>query len=431
MKKLTLKIFALILAISFVIPSVYISAPPQKVYAVDVPAPTVGDLAATGVTVAACSLGGWVQGLLSSVLPWLAPPKTAGDVTLNTGFNALTAGPSPVPPHLAPTPVVVEGFAGAGAIAGTTVHVPVSDVWLQQQNFQLSQQLAMIQRNTQAVSESSVTSTVHQGNLTFKECVLDPLVFMFKEIIIDAVTDSIVAWIEGGFYGAPSFVEDPGKFFTDVADESVSAFLYESGLDTLLCEPFRLDLILDLSWDFYMPDMDPKYGRLSCSLDEIFPGVDVAIGIDTNGNTIYAKGYESNEAYDQITRKGNIDFPGGGFPAVMGMLRDSNNEIGAKFEAQSSASQFSSMQVSRESTLLQYGKGWFSPRCKTPGKPDTEPDSVCTPGEWVSEQVNDWSGGQLAQLELADEFAEILNALLKLMVETILSEGNTLLTYRR
>jgi hypothetical protein len=53
--------------------------------------------------------------------------------------------------------------------------------------------------------------------------------------------------------------------------------------------------------------------------------------------------------------------------------------------------------------------------------------TVCTPGQFVAEQVNDWSGGQLAELELADEFAEILNALANYLIKQVLSEGNNLL----
>ncbi len=378
--------------------------------------------AVTGM--AACYLGGYISSFLSSFFPWLSSPVNAATVAVLdiplTAF-AVTIG------------VGAAAAAPVSAALAATLNVPVTDVVGTTYLGIQAEQNAAVAANTLTTAQSTTQTAAESSNNTFKECTLDSLVRMFGQMIIDAVTDSIVAWIKGGFYGLPSFVEDPGRFFMDVAEYSVSAFLYESGLNSILCEPFRLDVILGISWDFYMNDLDPTYGQLSCSLDEFFPGIDINIDLNNDGRVDpgeTVKGYSGNQAYSAMVEDGNIDFPGGGFPGVAGLLRNENNAIGSQLQAQDATGKFVGQQVGRESQLLSYGKGWFSPRCNADNNEKT-PDTVCTPGEYVAEQVNDWSGSQLSQLELADEFAEIVNALLQLLVETILSEGNSLLQSNR
>lgn len=373
------------------------------------------------VGMAACYLGGYISSFLKSFFPWLSSPFVAAEVTFID------------------IPMTEASTVGAGLAASAALALqPVEFLLSVPVNTRIGNVLdasnmvsnAAIAQNTLSTAQSTTQTAAEASNNTFKECTLDGLVRMFAQMVIDAVTDSIVAWIKGGFYGAPSFVEDPGQFFMDVASYSVSAFLYKSGLDEILCEPFRLDVILGISWDFYMPDLDPLYGQLSCSLDEFFPGIDINVGLNADGSARTMRGYSGDEAYSAMVNDGNIDFPGGGLPAVAAILRNENNAFGSRIKSAEAAGQFVSQQVGRESTLLEYGKGWFSPRCDADDVPST-PETVCTPGEYVAEQVNDWSGGQLDQLTLADEFAEIVNALLELLVEKVLSEGNTLLQYRR
>ncbi len=71
----------------------------------------------------------------------------------------------------------------------------------------------------------------------------------------------------------------------------------------------------------------------------------------------------------------------------------------------------------------------FDEYCKG-GKDGGEGDGkerICTPGEAVAEQVNNALGKKLDALGVADEFAEIVNALISVLVETLLSEGHNLL----
>ncbi len=373
------------------------------------------------VGMAACYLGGYISSFLKSFFPWLSSPFVAAEVTavdIPLTGTAMVVGAINMPAQK-----VLQGVQ-------VFTNVPVDSVVLNYLNETEATANLATAKNTLSTAQSTTQTAAEASNNTFKECTLDGLVRMFAQMVIDAVTDSIVAWIKSGFYGAPSFVEDPGQFFMDVASYSVSAFLYKSGLDEILCEPFRLDIILGISWDFYMPDLDPLYGQLSCSLDEFFPGIEVNVGLNTDGSPRTMPGYSGNEAYGAMVNDGNIDFPGGGFPAVAAVLRNENNAFGSRIKSSEAAGQFVNQQVGRESTLLGYGKGWFSPRCNADNIEST-PQTVCTPGEYVAEQVNDWSGNQLAQLELADEFAEIVNALLQLLVEKVLSEGNSLLQYRR
>lgn len=434
------KLLSLILAILLLAPSVLpIQSTPA--YAADVDIDWTKAATNVGTALVVCKVGGWAAGLLEEVMGALGtllgfstgPISSTAENFGAAAGQTLTLGPQTktgAEVVIGKDPAIIKGLAATGLAASFAWAVPTSDVYVQAQKAIQTEQDASLQLNTGTIADAAVQSATHDASNIFKDCVLDPFAKVLGNLIIDAVTDSIVAWIKSGFYGAPSFVEDPGQFFMDVASYSVSAFLYESGLDEILCEPFRLDIILGISWDFYMPDLDPLYGQLSCSLDEFFPGIEVNVGLNTDGSPRTMQGYSGNEAYGAMVNDGNIDFPGGGFPAVAAVLRNENNAFGSRIKSSEAAGQFVNQQVGRESTLLGYGKGWFSPRCNADNIEST-PQTVCTPGEYVAEQVNDWSGGQLAQLELADEFAEIVNALLQLLVEKVLSEGNSLLQYRR
>jgi len=261
-------------------------------------------------------------------------------------------------------------------------------------------------KETNATVLDSVSQTAAQTtSLTFKECVLDPIMWVAKKIVITSITQAIVRWISNGFDGAPTFLTDPTQFFSDIAKQTVSSFLFESGLDQLLCQPFVADLQYNLNLEFARPKYgDPNLSRLSCSLDEVF-----------------SQGIDVNTGFDIFAKQGHFNFKQGGFPAFFSMINDQNNAIGSYYQVQSEAAQRTYRIQAKEGQLLAYGNGYFSLRCDPDGDGK---DSVCTPGQYVSQQIDNNTNSALSQLEVADEVAEVLDALMTYLVQNVLTKAD-------
>jgi hypothetical protein len=282
---------------------------------------------------------------------------------------------------------------GVGAVVGAVLAVPTNEV-----NTVLLAPTVAISGNTEQ------TASATSGDL-YKECVLDPLAWAAKTLIIEGITASILGWINDGFDGGPTFLTDPEGFFRDIAFAALDGFMSNSGLDTLLCEPFSLNVRMIVAQAAATPQFGSTKGTGACSLDKIFgPGF---MGTPKMG-------------FDTMVGNGNIDFDGGGIPAAMGLIQSGNNGFASVFDVQSEAAQRVGKTTGKEASLLSMGDGYFSIRCDTNGDDINE---VCTPGQFVTEQIDDWMGGGLSQLEVADEISEIINAIVQTLVQKILTES--------
>jgi len=244
-------------------------------------------------------------------------------------------------------------------------------------------------------------------DLLYKECVLDPFAWAVKELIINAITSSIYDWINNGFEGGPVFLTDPEGFFRTVSFSALEGFLNNSSLPDELCEPFSRDIRILVNRTATTPNLGGLNSDHSCTLNEIF-----------------GSGFLSTPeiGYSTMVDDGNIDFEGGGIPAAMGLVVSGNNPFSAFFNTQSEASDRVGTQVSKQSSLLQMGNGYFSMRCDSNN--DGE-DEICTPGQFLTLQIDDWMGGGLSELEAADEVSEIINAIIAALVQKVLTDINS------
>ena len=98
-------------------------------------------------------------------------------------------------------------------------------------------------------STISAISNVAQEALdlsdNYKEMVLDPMVNGLAKMIVQQITASIVQWINSGFEGSPSFMQDPGSFFLDIADQATGRFITGDILKSM-CSPFSINIKLAL-----------------------------------------------------------------------------------------------------------------------------------------------------------------------------------------
>jgi len=289
---------------------------------------------------------------------------------------------------------IVGGFLGAagGAVAAVAaaIAVPVNDTGA-------NVQLAAINSTSAATAGSSWQQLV-------KECVLDTLVWALKEMIIQQLMRDVIGWIEGGFEGSPGFVQDTGRWFKDLGEEFLEDVLFESGLAEL-CEPFRADI----QFSMYLDMVTPKYtsdggGKMRCNLDDFLDGATFDVFVE------------------------NGDFNSAGITGLFGIQMKNNNPVSGYMSLQQDlGKRLQSNVISPVSNMLAYGNGFLSTKCDEDGDPENGNESTCTPGKFIQEQLSEHAGAPLQELIAADEFAEILNALIAAFVREVLNDDDGLL----
>lgn len=296
---------------------------------------------------------------------------------------------------------------------------------------------------TTITATNSVVSSFATYSLQYKEFVLDTIGYTIAKQILRQITSSIVNWINSGFQGSPSFVTNPAGFFTDVADQLTGAFISQSGALSQLCSTINLDLRIALALK-YRPYSQQRY---ACTLSTVIKNAQTSV---------------KNASINGFTAG---DFKQGGWPAFVSLTTEpQNNYIGAYILASDDLSyQIANKSVQQKDELNQ-GQGFLS--WKTCKKTFASPSNtvgpvvigpqgfgatsqglvgvntplldsytngatpvaneVCetqTPGKVISGALESQLGSPVRQLELADEFNEIVNALFAQLVTTVLNGG--------
>mgnify|MGYP000956284595 CR=1 FL=1 len=154
------------------------------------------------------------------------------------------------------------------------------------------------------INTGLLTTLVAQGTVKeVRESILNGLAWMFAKLIVQQLTTSVVNWINSGFDGAPSFVQNPGSFFLNVADQATGAFI--SGKLETLCSPFSIDLRIALAFKYHQK-VNAEY---TCTLGTI---------IQNSKNAI------KNASINGFTAG---DFRQGGWPAFISMTTEPQNNI--------------------------------------------------------------------------------------------------------
>ena len=198
---------------------------------------------------------------------------------------------------------------------------------------------------------------------------------------INVLTESIVNWINRGFNGNPAFVDDFGGFLREIADRETAHFIEGTALE-LLCSPWRANIRVALS----IPSGFRQ--EVACTLSDIVANIDNFV---------------------------NGDFRQGGWGGWFQLTTRPNNNPYWLYI--SSASQLDS-RIARQQSLdreqLAWGQGFLSKQeCDPPGSQNCR---TVTPGSMINSQLEKVLNTSLTQLELADEFDEIVGALMQQLV---------------
>lgn len=81
------------------------------------------------------------------------------------------------------------------------------------------------------VGQATGDIPVADNSANSKESCLDAIAYTAAKIVLAKLTESTLNWINSGFDGSPTFVQDPGSFFKSIADEQVSSFTATIGFD--------------------------------------------------------------------------------------------------------------------------------------------------------------------------------------------------------
>lgn len=258
---------------------------------------------------------------------------------------------------------------------------------------------------------------------------LDAVGVAVAKLLIQNITISVVDWINNDFKGSPSFVSNPEQFFIDIADQELGALIESSDLN-FLCSPFQIDVRLALYFKH-----SPFRKKISCTFTEVVGNVQGAV---------------ENSTINGMRMKNFLDgdFSQGGWDSFVSLTQTpQNNFYGAYLEAETELGiRIGDKQILKQQELGQ-GKGFLSwKKCRdVPANTATiqsedpldsrlgdyyesgsKTNKVCevqTPGSVISSSLENSLGSGLRQLELADEFDEIINALIANLLKKAITGG--------
>ncbi len=269
---------------------------------------------------------------------------------------------------------------------------------------------ALVQEHTGNMSkkEFSLTASTDSSILggfikdLFKAPSLDEIGFCIANELIHYIVQSTIQWINSGFEGKPVFVENAGAFLQDVADREAGNFVREIigesiGID--VCAPFRVQLVVDTIGGY-----TSKYANYAkCRLSTI------------------------KNNYNGFIQ----DWNQGGLPAWFELIQQPNNIHGARILAQQ---ELRSRISQRQNTLtleLNWAKGYKNFKyCDGPSRADGSCDpkyeKTGTPGQMIESVINQRIGSAERRLEIADEFDELVSALVNQLVKIAVNEVLTI-----
>ncbi len=235
---------------------------------------------------------------------------------------------------------------------------------------------------------------------------------------IDILFDTMIDWINGGADGNPTFATDLEDYMRKLGDQTVGRALDEI-TDGFACQPFKLEIQAaierDYGYQYSQRNRDRVY-QSSCTLSQIQGNVEQFI---------------------------NGDFNQGGWPAWFRLTQvDENNPYGSYLSAKAGIQVKIAGAKDIEITKLNWSGGFFDTRecleydmsevanaastraCKKWGP-------VKTPGTVIANQVNKLFGASTDQLGLADEFDELLSAVVNQLQTMVFNKDGIFKSNRR
>lgn len=258
---------------------------------------------------------------------------------------------------------------------------------------------------TQLVNSSFLGSNVVQTTLTagatvsnwVKENVLDGLGWAIAKRIVSGMIQSLINWVNSGFQGSPSFIQDFRGFLLNIADEEIGRVISELGdIGSFICSPFRLDVQISVALQYQRGREEQS--APSCTLSGIVSNIEGFIqGVDFSGGLA---------DWFTITSTPQTYTP-----------------YGAALSAQATARARLINAEGEEIKLLDFGDGFQSQKlCRSvSGFTGSQDCSIVKPGRVIADQINNALDTGRQTLVEADEINELIAALLGQLANTALT----------
>lgn len=256
-------------------------------------------------------------------------------------------------------------------------------------------------------------SSINTASSLTKEWVLDTLAYTAANVAIESMTKSMVNWINSGFQGSPAFVTDLNQNLRGVGDAVAAKFFEELSMQTVAKTPFQ-DRILDsLRLGYYLrTSPESFYTRYPYTLYQVSSNPDAFLA---------------------------GDFSQGGWDAWFAtVVNPQNNPYHAQELASQALSDAIYSATGNRLQELSWNRGFLSWRGKCSQEvggiegslmklSDKDPClayEINTPGSVIMEQLNTQFGAGVNRLVSADEFNEVIGALLNQLTKQIMGGNN-------
>ncbi len=215
----------------------------------------------------------------------------------------------------------------------------------------------------------------------------DSIAIAIAKVALEQILQATTDWVRGGFEGNPAYATDPAQFFTKIADNVAGEFIAGSDLG-FLCSPFQTKIRLALQ-QYYT-----QRRRFQCSVT----------GIISNLDAFYN------------------DFSQGGWDGLFVMTQnDFGNPYGTYLQGQVELDRRLARALNIQDKELSWNRGFLSwSECVQEDYMTGEcmkRGPVQTPGTVIESQLEGVLGSGMRQLELADEFDELVSALFAQLVK--------------
>lgn len=289
-----------------------------------------------------------------------------------------------------PDPCLINGPGDAAALvtdAAALTSVPVYDLAANLKLNIISSIECEAKKAAAALKNKEVGITIFGIPIPFTSW--DSIAKGLIRIVIENIVQSTLTWINNGFEGNPAFVTDPQQYFTDIASGVAGDFIAGTDLN-FLCSPFQTQIRIALQKSHTRP------GRFQCTLTEVVGN------IDNFYNNFDEGGWDGWFAMTQNNRNN----PYGTYLDAKLELDDRiANAIGIQNKQLDWNSGFLSLSDCVEYETIDGGEaGPIQGNCKKRGP-------IKTPGVVIESQLESVLGTGIRQLELADEFDELVSAL--------------------
>lgn len=283
---------------------------------------------------------------------------------------------------VAAAPAAASGAAGGAAAAATAaagLPVPVLDG-------SVNAQLVALNTTAGLILKAQGATLIQVGAMQNKESVLDCVAWALAKMIWRSIAASIIDWINSGFNGSPTFVQDFGRFFRNIGDEAIGQIIESDQYLAFLCSPFQFQIRLALAMRF-------ARRAPTCTLSQVIENVEN-----------FAKSFQS----------------GGGWPAwLQYFVVPNNNPYGSYIISEATVGFYYQTKLGQQKFELSLTRGFLNQKekvCSNYPKAGGGTEERCreitvTPGELIAQKAGQIIGSGETQLLLADEFNEIIDAL--------------------